>query len=420
MKRYFDLLKKNWLVLLIILIIGFLTSFIITDIYNKNNAYYEASFEVSEISKFDTNKLVDDITLNEVKATASKYDNIDVEKMLEKGDFSYTNNGNIITIITKYEYYDEFFLSSSNSISNRAKTFIKDLVAKISPDDETFVVTYSDPKNIVTLKNYTNKWYGALFGLTGILVIELIVFSILYSINSKILETPKDEYDSKEIYRTCFHKSYWKEAIKPLTKVKDITTIALFFAMMLVCKLIPIPSGFGNLGLSFTYLFFGTVCMIYGPVYGFVIGIFSDVIGFFLPNSGGGAFSLGYTLQAAFTGFIYGICFYKTKVTFGRVLLARILVNILMNAVYGSFLFIFVTYFNNDAEFVFADFMQKVNAYMLLLALPKNVLYLLPQSIFLYYVIRLFNPILIRFKLISKKTFVKSILFKKENKELAK
>ena len=48
--------------------------------------------------------------------------------------------------------------------------------------------------------------------------------------------------------------------------------------------------------------------MIYGPIYGFVIGVFSDVIGFLLFPSEG-FFHLGYTLQAALTGFIYGIFF---------------------------------------------------------------------------------------------------------------
>ena len=79
--------------------------------------------------------------------------------------------------------------------------------------------------------------------------------------------------------------------------------IAMLFALMLVCKLIPIPGGFGSLGIGFTYLFFSVTCMIYGPVYGFVIGAVLDILGFFMPNGGGPIFHLGYTLQTALTGF---------------------------------------------------------------------------------------------------------------------
>ena len=48
-------------------------------------------------------------------------------------------------------------------------------------------------------------------------------------------------------------------------------------------------------------------------------GIFSDILGFVLTGSNGGVFNLGYTLQAAMTGFIYGICLYKSKISFSKV-----------------------------------------------------------------------------------------------------
>lgn len=201
------------------------------------------------------------------------------------------------------------------------------------------------------------------------------------------------------MFKHPFYKSFWKSSVKPLTKVKDITTIAMLFALMLVCKLIPIPSGFGNLGLGITYLFFATIAMIYGPVYGFVIGIFSDIIGFFI-DSGGGIFHLGYTLQAALTGFVYGLCFYKTKVTFTKVFVCRLIINILINVIYGSFLYVIVFYPEQIKEP--GRLKELYTSYMTLLSLPKNIIWLLPQSLLLYYVLVAIRNPLTKLKLLDK------------------
>ena len=144
----------------------------------------------------------------------------------------------------------------------------------------------------------------------------------------------------------------------------------MLFALMLICKLISLPSGFGNLGISFTYLFFAIISMIYGPIYGAVVGIFSDIIGFFI-DSNGGMFNLGYTLQASLTGFIYGLCLFKRKFPFKNALVSRVFVNMLINTIMGSFLFIFVMYF--DPSMTGKEYMSLVKSYMTLLVLPKNV-----------------------------------------------
>ncbi len=406
MKNYFHFLLQNIVRILIILCIAFLSSFIIADVINQKNAYYEAKFEVDDIQQFDTTLLVNENFLNEIKAQGAneKYKNIDVEKMLEKGDFSYSVEGNTITIQTKFKYYDLFFLSSNNTIGTRAKMFIKDCVLTIA--SQRCTVTFLDPNNIVKLKNEINRWTVALFTSLATLIIELVIFFILFKKHQQIIDNSSFSYDNETLFSSCFHKKYWKVAFQPISKVKEITTIAMLFALMLASKFIPIPSGFGNLGLSFTYLFFAIIALIYGPVYGFVIGIFSDIIGFFITSSGGGMFNLSYTLQAALSGMIYGLCFYKTRVSFSKVLLARFFVNIFMNAIYGSFLFIFVTYVQNDASMTFSSYLEKVKYYALYLSLPKNVLYLLPQSLLLYYVIRAVLPILSRFNLIAKESII--------------
>jgi ECF transporter S component (folate family) len=370
---------------------------------NRNNAYYQATCSIENIESIEHNKLVDSDFLNEIKDSGAngKYQNIDVEKMLEKQHFSYTINGDVLTIKTMIKYYDDFFLKKTQTVETRAKMFIKDSILAISNGNE---VVFENPTNIIERHNYISKWFYSLLAILIGFVVEIFVSLIL----CKKAKENVDEYvcDNVEVFSSCFYKAYWKESCKPLKKVKDITAIAMLFALMLACKFIPIPSGFGNLGLSFTYLFFSIIAMIYGPIYGVIIGIFSDLIGFLI-DSNGGAFNIGYTIQAALTGFIYGICFFRRRITFRHALFARVLVNLLMNVVLGSFLFVFVAYVNNDATMTFAKYLELVKSYMLLLELPKNLIYLLPQSLLLFFVLKSTLPVLKRYRLVPKEMIIK-------------
>ena len=107
----------------------------------------------------------------------------------------------------------------------------------------------------------------------------------------------------------------------------------------------------------------------------------SDIFGFFVfPD--GYPFHIGYVFQAALTGFVYGIMFYKTKLTYSKALFARLIINILLNAVLGSILWADVTNLSNDA----------LKTYFLTLSLPKNVVYLIPQSVIMYLIFKALAP----------------------------
>ena len=157
----------------------------------------------------------------------------------------------------------------------------------------------------------------------------------------------------------------------------------MLFAMMQAVRAIPLPSGFGNLGISISMFFFAIIAMIFGPIPGFFIGVLSDIFGFFVfPN--GYPFHIGYTLQAALTGFTYGIMFYKTKISFSKCFFARLIVNLFLNAIFGSILWGDVASLNHDATMT----------YFYTVSLPKNIVYLLPQSALLYLVFKAVVPIL--------------------------
>lgn len=400
MKKYFNYLKKHLSKLLIILFSCFLLSFFISDIYNKNESYYVANFTINDVDNFNTTLLNDKDFLETIKANGKdgKYDGTDVEKMLKHQGFTYYQEVNYISIKAKSKYFDTFFLSSINNVSSRCKMFIKDCVLTIA-DDKCEVIFLDE--NIVSLYNNINQWSISLISSFICLFLEITIFTILFLTKRNLKKDEIIIYDNITTFSSCFHINYWKKALKPINKVLDITILAMFFSLMIICKMIPLPSGFGNLGISFTYLFFSIISMIYGPVVGFIVGIFSDIIGHFFISNSAFAFNIGYTLQAALAGMIYGLFFYKTKVTFTKTLLARSIVNIVLNAIYGSFLYIYVMYFDSNS-FDFNSYLEKVKYYMFYYSLPKNLIYLLPQSFLLYYVIKITSPILTRYKIIPK------------------
>ena len=400
--------KKKW-ILIISLLFSFCLGFFLANTYNYYNSYYQCDFTVENIKTFDFNRLNDETFLNEIKASGynektkvNKYENINVEKLIKNNDFKVIiNDDNSISIKTPYKYYDVFFVLSSQKMSNRAKTFIKDALTKLSTDNK---VTYKYGSDIVIIKNDVNKSLSGLITMLIGLISALSIITILYY---KKIEEKEFIYDNVNTYKSIFHKKYWKEALSSVKKTKDITIISLIFALMMVCKLIPLPSGFGDLGISFTYLFMALIGIIYGPFYGFLIGALSDTLGFFINSSG--FFFFGYTLQAALTGMLYGLFFYKTKINFSKVLICRLMVNILMNVVLGSICYTMVF---TDFKWFGSDFNKFLKSYITLLSLPKNIVYLLPQSLFLFYFIKLTSPILYTNNLMNKNVYLHIKVFK--------
>ena len=122
------------------------------------------------------------------------------------------------------------------------------------------------------------------------------------------------------------------------------------------------------------------------------MGFCSDILGYYL-FQGGSIFFLGYTLSAMITGFIYGVFFYKKKITFTNCLLARFFVNIFINVVLGSIWW----------KIVYGLDVEAMKVYVLLTSLPKNTLYLLPQSILLFIVLKALAKPLAKFGLLHDK-----------------
>lgn len=443
-------LKAIWMykiVILVLSLVGFLLAFFVTDfIVNQNFSYYTFNFKsdtaaelimskdyISErVEAFDDynsyvttyNKKVneyytdsegntnipDDVTLMSSKKLSSGYNYASIAnsaKIIENEDGSYT-------IKIKYSKFKTTFVSSKQTVSKGVTKAEANFEKLLTWDLKYFnfengVCSKGDtvsPKYTITLDyTATNNYDGGFkvdgynnpYAYGGFTALAMFLISIcLFFILSK---GRNDDYltdisDNRNIFRSPFYLAYWKEAALCFKKVKNLAGIAVLFAMMLVCKLIPIPSGFGNLGISFTYLFFSMISMIYGPIAGLVVGIFSDVIGYFIGGASG-VFFPGYTLDAMLAGFIYGLCFYKTKLTFAKCLYARLIVNLFVNVVMGSLWYCIV---------YIGDFtLDSYVTYVTIISLPKNLIYLLPQTILLFIVLRAMTRPFAAFGLIDQR-----------------
>ncbi len=200
--------------------------------------------------------------------------------------------------------------------------------------------------------------------ITIILIIEIVVILIVYSFSKK---------DSILI----FTKEYWVSSRLKLNSTRNLCLLAILFACQVVAGLISLPSGFGNLGIGLSYLFQASSCLIFGPVVGLLIGGVGDTIGYFLsPPSY--PFFFGYTLNAMLSCFMYGLCFYRSKITFTKVLLSRIFINLFINVFLGSIWWSMISNFTFDQGM----------SYLLFISLPKNLFYLVPQSVVLFVVLK--------------------------------
>ena len=388
------MLYRNKFNILIFILVFFLLGFFVTEyIFNQYTARYVYVFEspkenmVELLDKEFYDEIFEKIDeYNETATNKISYAKIDYAGMLKTAKLS------------KNEYFEfsvlmKFFPSTvrtNNGLVNKGKDRVVkyfNLVLSESNIDFKYIELRVD--------SYQNPFIiGSLCSLFGIIVILTLCF---VGVKKKGVVNIEDNVD---IYSSIFHRSYWKKSMSFINNVKNLCTISILFALMMLCKMIPIPSGFGRLGLGVTYLVFASITLIYGPICGMVIGFSSDILGFFLFQSSH-IFFPGYTLDAILTGFLYGVFFYKKKITFTSCLAVRTIINLFINVICGSFWWKII--FNLDVN--------SYLTYMTITSLPKNLIYLLPQSILLYICLKGLVKPLARFGLVNNKIAENVTLF---------
>lgn len=373
-----------------------LVYFILAYVHNNYFSYYEAKIETNE-------KLEDYYNLDKLLELESKITEYNKEaKANGKSTIYYstvTNYKEIYTNSKTIKIDDGYLIRVTNHVFTTTQISSSGRISEGSEKfDKTFKTIFTT-NLLIDTSNYHYNYNGIVSYQNPYLVSGIVsgAFFIAFTLLICILlmkgkiKNHDLIYNNETIFRTPFHKNYFKKSVGHFKVLKDIVTIALLFAIMLALKAIKIPSGFGNLGLGLTYLAFAMIGMLYGPVVGIVIGFFSDIIGFFL-FPGGYGFFFGYTFSSMLTGFMYGIFFYKTRLSFAKCFYSRLFVNLVINVLLGSIWWSIINNFD----------MNGYLNYMFIIELPKNLIYLVPQSIFLFIILKPTANVATRFNLVDK------------------
>lgn len=366
--------QRNIIYYFLTIMISFFIGYFILTISNTITSKYECKFETNFTIN---NDLLSLDNLNKAKESNKNHSNIDTTSLFYKNGISLEQINNTTYVITTYtRYYDNFFLKDKQTISTRAKTFIKSLLKEYTESQE---ITYLYEDTLIT-KDYFNPFLSGFISIIILLPLSIILKKRI------IKDTPLYNNDS------IFTISYWKTAKSFLSSPKKIATLAMIFSLLLISKIIKIPSGFANLGVSFGFIFLSIIGIIYGPLAGLLIGALSDILGFFLFDASS-SFFIGYVFQAMISGFLHAIFLYKKRITYIQILLMRVTISIICNILIGSICWGIV------ANYTFSQTIS----YMFIFVLPKNIVYLIPQSIILFLILKAILPILSKFNLIDVK-----------------
>ncbi len=334
--------------------------------YNRQVREYEVHFNYD--GQLDIDYLLSEEYLLQIKESKTNYNKINVSKMLAKDDISITFQDESYILIVKAKYF--------SSLAN-SRGFIKTALTNL---DKNTVINYHHSDVCVEINAINPTLIGLITSLFG-LVLGIIIW--------------KDITIKEEDKISILSKKYWIKANQELKKIHNLTVMTMLLALLLVFKMIPIPSGFGTLGISFTYLIYAIIALSYGPIAALWMGLLGDLLGFILFDKSG-YFFFGYTFNEMMACFIYAILFYKKRFTFSKVLFSRMIINIIINGILGGIWYGVISKFSS---------FQQYRLYILTVSLPKNLLYLLPQTFILFMVVKMIMPYLYKNNMVSDYTF---------------
>ena len=135
------------------------------------------------------------------------------------------------------------------------------------------------------------------------------------------------------IFKTPFSGAYWRTAALEVKNYRSIVFSALMIAACIVLSHCTIRVGEG-LSISVTFLARALCSLVCGPVMVILFGAAEDTLSFFL-SSGGYPYFPGYMLTTILGCIVYALLFYRARITWRRIILAKLLTNI-QNVFLGS------------------------------------------------------------------------------------
>ncbi len=130
-----------------------------------------------------------------------------------------------------------------------------------------------------------------------------------------------------------------KGSFGEMKNIYALTAVAMLLALRVVLGMFAnatLPFFGNNVKLSGAFLPIAIAGSAFGPVAGAVVGAFGDIISFMIVPTGGAYFP-GFTISGLLTGLIYGLAFYKNRVTVFRTIIAWTVNMILVETFLAAF-----------------------------------------------------------------------------------
>lgn len=132
---------------------------------------------------------------------------------------------------------------------------------------------------------------------------------------------------------------------KELKNINTLVVCSLMVGLNVILSVfLEIPLVPNTIMIGFHYLVLVLVGYMYGAMPAMIVGGLGDIIGAILFPKG--PFFIGFTLNAMFEGFIYGVFFYKKKISLKRVVGASI-VNLIIVSLIMTPTWIYIMYSTN-------------------------------------------------------------------------
>lgn len=190
-----------------------------------------------------------------------------------------------------------------------------------------------------------------------------------------------------------FTKQYWQEAANQLGDIRMLTIAALIVALRIAVKFFKIPLAPGlNISLDAYVNSLGS--LVYGPVVGLIVGAVSDVLGCIVTGQMGEYF-LPFILVEMMSSFIFGLFFWKRKITLTKVIVSKFTVNLVCNIIMTSL-------FNKWYYYLYFG-IEKAQAYNIIngARIAKNLIMFPLEATIIVIVLTAALPILTRAKLVN-------------------
>ena len=197
---------------------------------------------------------------------------------------------------------------------------------------------------------------------------------------------------------SIFSGAYWKAATANLKSTRMLALAAMIIALRAVCKMVEIPLAPG-LNINLAGIFNSVGAMVYGPVVGVVGAIVSDPLGYLLHPDG--PYFLPFMLVDMNSSFIFGLLFWKRRLTVTRAMTAKFAVNMVSNIILTSIImkWYYLVFYG----------VEKAEAYNLinLTRVVKNLVMFPIEAILIAVVLGALSPALYRLRMLPEKPDLK-------------